>query len=406
MFLSFLPPQLCQAKGFVCEFCGNDKDIIFPFQLNKCQRCEGEPSLLVAGLGGSRAPTPRTPFIPLTWRDWKISNPRRLAKALSRDRREGEGGEEGLDTELYRGEKRGEREKREKTREVSRDMVEERQEGVKLVNVFYGGKGDEEEQEMTGGTSETEEEGEEIGIKQEEVSSKEKVKAQEGRDGQVRKEKVNFLKVLHLDRLKKRISKGDSESETCSSTESLDEVGQETKGQWKLSGLFSRPKVFSKRETECEEKTEIKVEESENRLLEKQAGTEEKAKSKRETDEGNEKQNKGEIKGAGTEKQEKFTIMKLLKPHQLSAVFFRGKIREEDKSEGGDEKREVETEEDQKLSTITQTNWRGRKTRKARRVSRGRKVREGAEEESRAEGGEGAELNDTDECTERGAGQE
>ncbi|KAJ8418887.1 hypothetical protein AAFF_G00003860 [Aldrovandia affinis] len=31
---------LCQAKGFVCEFCGNDKDIIFPFELNKCQRCE------------------------------------------------------------------------------------------------------------------------------------------------------------------------------------------------------------------------------------------------------------------------------------------------------------------------------------------------------------------------------
>ncbi|XP_026179093.1 run domain Beclin-1-interacting and cysteine-rich domain-containing protein isoform X2 [Mastacembelus armatus] len=31
---------LCQAKGFVCEFCGNEKDIIFPFQLNKCQRCE------------------------------------------------------------------------------------------------------------------------------------------------------------------------------------------------------------------------------------------------------------------------------------------------------------------------------------------------------------------------------
>ncbi|KAG7488120.1 hypothetical protein MATL_G00031110 [Megalops atlanticus] len=31
---------LCQAKGFVCEFCGNDKDIIFPYELNKCQRCE------------------------------------------------------------------------------------------------------------------------------------------------------------------------------------------------------------------------------------------------------------------------------------------------------------------------------------------------------------------------------
>ncbi|KAL1023339.1 hypothetical protein UPYG_G00039440 [Umbra pygmaea] len=31
---------LCQAKGFVCEFCGNDQDIIFPFELNKCSRCE------------------------------------------------------------------------------------------------------------------------------------------------------------------------------------------------------------------------------------------------------------------------------------------------------------------------------------------------------------------------------
>lgn len=31
---------LCQAKGFVCEFCGNEKDIIFPFQISKCQRCE------------------------------------------------------------------------------------------------------------------------------------------------------------------------------------------------------------------------------------------------------------------------------------------------------------------------------------------------------------------------------
>ncbi|KAJ7993467.1 hypothetical protein DPEC_G00272730 [Dallia pectoralis] len=31
---------LCQAKGFVCEFCGNGEDIIFPFELNKCTRCE------------------------------------------------------------------------------------------------------------------------------------------------------------------------------------------------------------------------------------------------------------------------------------------------------------------------------------------------------------------------------
>lgn len=32
--------MLCQAKGFVCEFCGNDQDIIFPFELNKSRRCE------------------------------------------------------------------------------------------------------------------------------------------------------------------------------------------------------------------------------------------------------------------------------------------------------------------------------------------------------------------------------
>ncbi|XP_077204171.1 run domain Beclin-1-interacting and cysteine-rich domain-containing protein isoform X3 [Paroedura picta] len=32
--------MLCQAKGFICEFCQNDEDIIFPFELNKCRTCE------------------------------------------------------------------------------------------------------------------------------------------------------------------------------------------------------------------------------------------------------------------------------------------------------------------------------------------------------------------------------
>ncbi|NXN21903.1 RUBIC protein, partial [Nycticryphes semicollaris] len=31
---------LCQAKGFICEFCQNEGDIIFPFELNKCKTCE------------------------------------------------------------------------------------------------------------------------------------------------------------------------------------------------------------------------------------------------------------------------------------------------------------------------------------------------------------------------------
>ncbi|XP_061493557.1 run domain Beclin-1-interacting and cysteine-rich domain-containing protein isoform X2 [Rhineura floridana] len=32
--------MLCQAKGFICEFCQNEEDIIFPFELNKCRKCE------------------------------------------------------------------------------------------------------------------------------------------------------------------------------------------------------------------------------------------------------------------------------------------------------------------------------------------------------------------------------
>ncbi|NXF04767.1 RUBIC protein, partial [Smithornis capensis] len=32
--------MLCQAKGFICEFCQNEDDIIFPFELSKCRTCE------------------------------------------------------------------------------------------------------------------------------------------------------------------------------------------------------------------------------------------------------------------------------------------------------------------------------------------------------------------------------
>ncbi|XP_063162336.1 run domain Beclin-1-interacting and cysteine-rich domain-containing protein isoform X2 [Candoia aspera] len=32
--------MLCQAKGFICEFCQNEDDILFPFELNKCRTCE------------------------------------------------------------------------------------------------------------------------------------------------------------------------------------------------------------------------------------------------------------------------------------------------------------------------------------------------------------------------------
>ncbi|KAM4771082.1 run domain Beclin-1-interacting and cysteine-rich domain-containing protein [Rhinophrynus dorsalis] len=32
--------MLCQGKGFICEFCQNEDDVIFPFELLKCRRCE------------------------------------------------------------------------------------------------------------------------------------------------------------------------------------------------------------------------------------------------------------------------------------------------------------------------------------------------------------------------------
>ncbi|XP_018096849.1 run domain Beclin-1-interacting and cysteine-rich domain-containing protein isoform X3 [Xenopus laevis] len=32
--------MLCQAKGFICEFCQNEDDVIFPFELHKCRRCD------------------------------------------------------------------------------------------------------------------------------------------------------------------------------------------------------------------------------------------------------------------------------------------------------------------------------------------------------------------------------
>ncbi|KAG8445041.1 hypothetical protein GDO86_009979 [Hymenochirus boettgeri] len=32
--------MLCQAKGFICEFCQNEDDVIFPFELLKCRRCD------------------------------------------------------------------------------------------------------------------------------------------------------------------------------------------------------------------------------------------------------------------------------------------------------------------------------------------------------------------------------
>lgn len=297
----------------MCEFCGNDKDIIFPFQLNKCQRCEGEPSLLVAGVCGSRDPSPR-PYVLFTWRNWKIPKNRRLARDLSRDRREGEGGEEDLELDVDEGDKIGEQEERGIMKEELRVMAKERQERGrifqafitrKMVNPFSMSKGNKVEQEMTGGTESEGEEERRVDDRGE-VDSKKRARSKERGDGHTNREKVSLLKVLQIDRLKKSISNADrldSDSEIFSSMESLNEVGQERKGRRKGSGLLSLAKGFTKRERASEGKTEVK--ESEKRFLEKVVGTKEEGKARWEVEENNEQQDKSKMEAAETAKTQK-----------------------------------------------------------------------------------------------------
>lgn len=314
----------------MCEFCGNDKDIIFPFQLSKCQRCEGEPSPLVAGWGSSRAPSPR-PSIPLTWRDWKISHPRRLARALSKDRREGEGGEEDADGEMAGGARS--RKQEDKERRQERGGLFETFTRGKLVKAFSLHEDSEEEGE-----------GEDKGrVETGEVCSN------------ARREKLNLFKVLHLDRLKKSISRRDSDSETCSSLESLDGAG---KGRWKMSGFVSLG--FSRGDSGDERKNQVKDQDKCEGRSSEDAGTEDE----------DEQAEKREGKNGGPP----------------AAVSSRKRSRGEESGSGGSDGR-PDMEQDP-----VQTNWRARKTRKARRVTRGRQRREGG-----AEGGDGGERGGSEE---------
>lgn len=334
---SLLNVQLCQAKGFVCEFCGNEKDIIFPFQLHKCQRCEGEHALLGAGPVGSRNPFPR-PSVSLSWIDWKIAKPRRLSNVLSTDMREGEGGEQ--------------------------------------VQVFtHGAKGVEEE----GGT-ELEQEGKTMHQKG----------GEEGGDGHHRKvysklgplgerrvrREANLLKTLHIGRLKKRFSKGDGDSK---STEIQEEAAQEKKHFWNVAKLkvFSRSSPTRYREDggnrsgnedaegrELHEGTEVQEDEEARRLAEDKEALE-----KRPQTEG----------------------LKLFRAQKVKAVLSRGRrVEEEEEEEGRHGESDGETDaaaEEGGATIITRKTWRGRNTRRARRITRGRKIRDLTEQESKSYGG-------------------
>lgn len=424
--LCFCLPQLCQAKGFVCEFCGNDKDIVFPFQLNKCQRCEGEPSLLVASLGGLKAPLTR-PSTTLSWRDWKFPNPRRLARALSQDRREGEGGEEGL--ELEEDEERiegigntesGEQEEKGEAGEESGDMKEVKRERGGIFRAFNSGrlvkalsrsKGNEEDETIEGKEAEKvketelQKEGEGRGTGRcGEVDYHKDEKSELSSNEHSRREKRNLLKALHIDRITKNIYKRDrtnsatSDSETWGSVESLDEVGKDRKGSRKVSGFGRLAKGFLKREEESggEGKTELKEEECDKGLFEKGENTEGERKVK--AGENNEMPGKDTEKvrelavtgktESGTVKAEKLPGMGLFKHPKLSNIFSRERDKREEDTGGerqGTGEVDTEGEGQDEPESETQNKWRARKTRKARRVSKGRKMGERTEQDDKTE---------------------
>ncbi|KAM9761996.1 run domain Beclin-1-interacting and cysteine-rich domain-containing protein isoform 2-T2 [Menidia menidia] len=377
---------LCQAKGFVCEFCGNDKDIIFPFQLSKCQRCEGEPP-------------PRAPSsFAVSWKNWKIPNPRRLAKVLSRDRREGEGGEDhiqpGADREVTSGEQK---EAREKGAEELKETAEASDGGGmfqtstpgKLATAVPWRKSDEEGKEMAGsvevvGEWEWVEEVEGRDSRRASVRT-EGDRSEGSGDERTRREKGNFLKVLQMDKLKKSILERDRRgSETCSSMESLDEAGAVRKGPRMVPGFVSRVRSL------------VKKGNREEKELKEETKNEECPKISSEGEEGTKPEGKDQTGRDGeTTTLEKFRIRKFLRPHQRPSVFSKGRTKAEEdggSGEGTDSEGGREQEGRKESALPARMNWRARKTRNARRVSRGKKMKEGGQGEEA--GGEDTEKDD------------
>lgn len=319
----------------MCEFCNNEKDIIFPFQLHKCQRCEGEHALLGPGLVGSRGPLPR-PSFPLTWRDWLISKPRRLSNVLSRDMREGEGGEQ--------------------------------------FQVFtYGDKGDAEEEVEEVGEAELEQE-----VKKHEKGGEDgggwqnrRVRSKLGPmlgERRVQRE-PNLLKTLHLGRLKKCLAR-DGGGKSMESRE-------EKRHFWDVPKLkvFSKSSPRTDREdrgkrgaNEDEEGMELRDEKEARPLTEVQEALDETARTERSSTE------------------------KLCVQQKVPAVLSRGRREEQEEDRNPESNGETDAAAEEGGATIiTRKTWRGRRTRRARRISRGRKMRGVTERESKSEGGKSIE---------------
>lgn len=326
----------------MCEFCGNDKDIIFPFQLNKCQRCQGEHA---AGLAGLRAPSPPRASVPLPWRDWKIPKPRRLAALLSQDRAEGEGGEEVMESAENTG--------------VSNQKI------LPL----------DDEREASG--EEEEDDWEVVGLSVEEEEGCDKAEADEGqrksRHGaltrRARQGKLNLLKSLHINRLKKGVSAGEGGNSA--------EDQEEKKHLWRITKLPGLGRGLSKEHKETGAKTE-----GEGVALETEAGSQEEDRiPETEEEEDSDRSQPGETGSKGSLK-----IAKVFQPHLL-AIGRRGRSKVDSEVTAEEE---VVAVEEERHTTIPahQGSWRARKTRRARRLTRGRKVQDEGEAGSDREDGD------------------
>uniref|UniRef100_A0A674AQ40 Rubicon Homology domain-containing protein n=1 Tax=Salmo trutta TaxID=8032 RepID=A0A674AQ40_SALTR len=356
---------LCQAKGFVCEFCGNDKDIIFPFQLNKCTCCEGEPPLLVGGLGVPRAPSP---FLSPSWRNWKF---RRLARALSQDKREGEGGEEEGEEESEAREDEekwtGEREKeRRRTEGETRRLFTAFQHRT-LAKAFWNKEKEEDEEELEGGQEgdgegETqtgkgmEEEGKFV---TEEVENREKEVREDSEgsaEGHVKKEKGNLFKALGVSKLTNTFSKdkGSREREKEKQGDAEGTEKEERRGLWKVPGVGRLAKAFSKGEVERKkekgELEELDKCDSKGKFFKKDCSE----KGESEVQESN---SSVVVEG----KDGRFTV----KPPVLGLRMLNVFSRDPRKKQGRKMSDETERMEEQE----TPSNWRSSKTRKARRIT-------------------------------------
>lgn len=237
------------------------------------------------------------------------------------------------------------------------------------------GEEEEDDWEMVGLETEEEEEEDEKKEEEEEEEGSDKAEGDEGRrksrhgalTRHARRGKLNLLKSLHLNRLKKSVSAGEGGDS---------EEGQEEKKHlWRITKLPGRSRKLSK-------------ERSERVALESEAGSQEEDRTPETEeeveveDEGSGRRQPGETGSKGSLK-----LAKVFQPHLL-AVSRRGRSKVDREVAAEEEVVAMEEGEGHTAIPAHQGIWRSRKTRRARRLTRGHKVQdeEGGEREMEKQG--------------------